>query len=112
MYPITCLICLPTPGIVMLRKGNYETKYHCRCKLGEPHRYEGSECSKYTTHYYCASVDTLPAGTIEALISDNEKRYGIRKVGDRWMKPDGVNLSPEQVNEMKQMAWAMMKVNI
>lgn len=111
MNIIGCPICMGK-GFAIVRKQNYDFKHHCTCRFGDSHKYEGRECSKHQTDYYCASIDTLPSGTIDALIADNQKRYDIKKVGDRWMKPEEHNLTQDQVKEMKAMAWAMMKVSI
>lgn len=111
MKIVNCPICMGL-GFVMLRKDNYETKYHCICRFGEAHKYEGSECSKHATKYYCASIDALTSGIIDAVIADNQKRYGIKKVADRWMKPDEPVLTKEQIKEMRDMAWAYMKVKL
>lgn len=112
MKIIDCPICLTSPGFVMVRKDAYETKYHCTCRNGDIHRYDGQECSKYKSYYKCSSIDTLPSGIVDGIIADNSKRYGIYKTAGRWYKPEDPNLNADQIAEMKAMAWAMMKINL
>lgn len=111
MYPVSCPICMGK-GFIITKNKNYDFKYRCRCRHGESHHYDGKECTKHATNYYCASIDTLPSGTIDQIVADNEKRYGIKRVGDRWMRPDEPVLTQEQVKEMRSMAWAYMKVKL
>ena len=112
MHHVDCPICITTPGIVMVRKDTYEIKHHCTCRLGDPHKYNGADCSDHKTRFYCASIDTLPSGTIDSIISENQKKYGIRKVGGRWMKPDSVQLSPETIADMRDAVLTMINVQI
>lgn len=110
MYPVNCPICMGL-GFVMIRKQNYEFKYRCNCPSGNNHRYDGREC-KRKNNYYCPSINDLPSGTEEELVRANIKRHNLKKAGDRFLMDKDPPLTKEQIREMKELAWQMMKVKI
>lgn len=101
MIAVDCPICMGKGFALVWRKG-YEYKMRCKCRHGEAHSYEGAEC-KHQSRYYCASVEDLPPDEINKLIADNCKRYGIRKVGDRWMRDTSERLTDADMAEFRKL---------
>lgn len=99
MIPVDCIVCMGQ-GFVQVRKGIYDYKYHCTCRHGEAHKYDGEECVKQKSRYFVPSVDSLPSGEIERIKADNIKRYDLRKAGDRWLKELSERLTDAQVSEL------------
>ena len=111
MIAVDCPICMGK-GFALVRKDTYEYKYACTCRHGDAHRYDGAECPKHKSRYRCGTVDELPSGTVDELIRDNMKRYGIVKSGGRYLMEMGQKLPPDEIQDIKAMAWQMMGVKV
>lgn len=106
MIPINCTTCMDK-GFILFRK-DYEYKYHCACRKGEAHKYDGAQC-KHQSKYTCAEV---PGWIAKQVSDDNIKRYGLRKAGDRYLMEMGQKLPPDEIQDIKAMAWQMMGVKL
>lgn len=109
MTDVNCTICMDF-GFVLLIKGWYETKYHCTCKAGTVHAYDGTQLEgDHRSQYICRSIAEVTS--TDEISKTNIRRHGLVKQGPYWFKQDAPKLSTEEIADIRKLFSGIVGTN-